>query len=142
MSESSFATRRGDVHAPGFYLHIEPGQNFAGVGLWHPETVVARKIRKAIGEDPHGWGDVAHADSFTDTWTIGRHDDDRLKRVPKGLDGDHPYPDDLRLRSFSAGTKLTQKTVTSAQFGDDLFRSFENAGPYTRFLCRAIGLPF
>jgi len=132
----------GDVHAPGFYLHIEPGQSFAGVGLWHPETVLARKIRKAIGEDPRGWGDVAHADSFTDTWTIGGHDDDRLKRVPKELDGDHPYPDDLRLRSFSAGTRLTQKTVTSARFGDDLFRSFEKAGPYTRFLCRAIGLPF
>jgi uncharacterized protein (TIGR02453 family) len=24
------------VHAPGFYLHIEPGSSYAGVGLWRP----------------------------------------------------------------------------------------------------------
>ncbi len=28
----------GDVHAPGFYLHIEPGNSYAGVGLWRPEA--------------------------------------------------------------------------------------------------------
>lgn len=131
-----------DVHAPGFYVHLEPGQNFAGVGLWHPETAVARAIRQAINDDPRGWGAAAHDKSFTDTWTIGDHHDDRLKRVPKELDAGHPYPDDLRLRSFSAGTRLTQKLVTSSGFSDELFGSFEKAGPYTRFLCTAIGVPF
>lgn len=131
-----------DVHAPGFYVHLEPGQNFAGVGLWHPETAVARAIRQAINDDPEGWGDAAHSRSFTDTWNIGGHDDDRLKRVPKEFEPDHPYPDDLRLRSFSAGARLTQKTVTSIGFGDDLMKSFKRASPYTRFICEAIGVPF
>ena len=45
-----------DVHAPGFYLHIEPGQSFAGVGLWNPETKVARAIRQSINDDPATWG--------------------------------------------------------------------------------------
>jgi uncharacterized protein (TIGR02453 family) len=31
-----------DVHAPGFYVHLEPGQNFGGVGLWSPETAIAK----------------------------------------------------------------------------------------------------
>src|SRR5712691_13432329 len=30
---------RKDVHAPGFYVHLEPGSSFAGSGLWHPEPV-------------------------------------------------------------------------------------------------------
>ena len=29
-----------DVHAPGFYLHLEPDGVFVGVGIWHPETKI------------------------------------------------------------------------------------------------------
>ena len=131
-----------DVHAPGFYLHIEPGQNFAGVGLWSPETRVARAIRQAINDDPAGWSNAAHSDSFTATWEIGSHTEDRLKRVPRELDPGHPYPDDLRLKSFTAGTRLTQKSITSGKFADELFTTYASAGPYARFLCAAVGVPF
>ena len=131
-----------DVHAPGFYVHIEPGQNFAGAGLWHPETAIARRIRQAINDDPEGWGLAAHAPAFTGSWEIGGHVEDRLKRVPNELDPDHPYPDDLRLKSFSAGTRMTQKVVTSADFSDEILKTFKRAGPYTRFICEAIGVPF
>jgi len=131
-----------DVHAPGFYVHIEPGQNFAGAGMWHPETAIARRIRQAINDDPEGWGQAVHTPAFTDAWKVGGHVEDRLKRVPKELDPDHPYPDDLRLKSFSAGTRVTQKLVTSADFSDELLKTFKKAGPYTRFICEAIGVPF
>ncbi len=132
-----------DVHAPGFYLHIEPGQNFAGAGMWHPEARVARDIRQAIGDDPDGWGAAAHDPTFVREWEVAGHDDDRLVRVPKELaDIDHPYPDDLRLRSFSAGTRISQKTVTSASLPAELAKTFKLAAPYTRFICQAIGVPF
>ena len=132
-----------DVHAPGFYLHIEPGQNFAGAGMWHPDTRLARRIRQAINDDPAGWAVAAHESGFVSTWEVAGHDEDRLKRVPKELDGTgHPYPDDLRLRSFSAGTRLTQKTVLSPSLPDDLAKTLKLAAPYTRFICEAIGLPF
>ncbi len=132
-----------DVHSPGFYVHIEPGQNFAGAGLWHPEARVARRIRETIGNDPDSWGAVAHDPAFLEAWEVAGHDDDRLVRIPKELDGiDHPYPDDLRLRSFSAGTRLNQKMVTSSSLPADLAKMFKLAAPYTRFICQAIGVPF
>lgn len=131
-----------DVHAPGFYVHLEPGQNFGGVGLWSPETAVARSIRQAISEHPETWGAAAHSKEFSDVWSLGDHDEDRLKRMPKELDPDHPYAEDLKLKSFTAGTKLSQKMVTSASFTDDLLAMYEKAAPYTRFLCDAIGVPF
>ena len=138
-----FRHARGkDVHAPGFYVHLEVGQNFAGVGMWTPETPVARKIRQAINDDPAGWKKVAHAKAFDDIWSLGGHDEDYLKRVPKELDQDHPYPDDLRLKTFTAGTRVTQTFVTSEAFDEDLLKMFDKAGPYTRFLCDAIGVPF
>jgi uncharacterized protein (TIGR02453 family) len=136
-------TQARDVHAPGFYLHIEPGQNFAGAGMWHPETKLARQIRQAINDDPDGWARAAHETGFASRWDVAAHEDDRLKRVPKELDGNtHPYPDDLRLRSFSAGTRLTQKTIISSSLPDDLAKTFKLAAPYTRFICEAIGVPF
>lgn len=131
-----------DVHAPGFYLHLEPGRCFAGVGLWRPEAVVARTIRQAINDDPEGWREAAHSRTFTEIWQIGSEDEDRLQRIPKELDPGHPFPDDLRLRSFTASTRITQKLVTSSGFTDELFVMFDGAGPYTRFLCSATGMPF
>ena len=37
-----------DVHAPGFYLHLEPGQVFFGCGVWHPDGATLARIRGSI----------------------------------------------------------------------------------------------
>ncbi|MEM7282905.1 MAG: TIGR02453 family protein, partial [Pseudomonadota bacterium] len=34
-----------DVHAPGYYFHIDPKSVFIGVGIWHPENKTLAKIR-------------------------------------------------------------------------------------------------
>ena len=44
--------RAKDAHAPGYYLHIGPGEVFAGGGIWHPATEAATAIREAIVADP------------------------------------------------------------------------------------------
>jgi uncharacterized protein (TIGR02453 family) len=134
--------RGRDIHAPGFYLHLEPGQCFAGAGLWTPETPVARAIRQKMSDDPESWSKAAHSPEFTALWTIADHESDRLRKVPRELDPDHPYPDDLRLKSFTAGTKLTQASVTSASFTEDLVGRYALSGPYVGFLCGAIDVPF
>src|SRR5919108_6356028 len=43
------------AHAPGFYLHLEPGQVFLGAGIWRPDTEPLAQIRTAIAEDPDRW---------------------------------------------------------------------------------------
>jgi uncharacterized protein (TIGR02453 family) len=131
-----------DVHAPGFYLHLEPRSCFAGVGLWTPETEVARAIRQTIHNKPVEWKRAAKAKTFTDTWSIEPHAEDLLKRVPKEFGDGAPYPDDLRLKSFIAGSRLSQGLVTSAGFDNDLAVMFRKASNFTAFLCSAIGVPF
>lgn len=131
-----------DIHAPGYYLHLEPDSCFAGVGLWHPETEVARALRQAIHDDVDGWAAATKTKPFTDTWSIDQDDDEMLKRVPTGLDPAHPHADDLRMKSFIAGASLTQKTVTSAGFAQDLASMFKRASGFTNFLCDALGIPF
>lgn len=131
-----------DIHAPGFYVHLEPRSCFAGVGLWKPETAVARAIRQAIYDEPADWRKATKAKAFKDTWGVDDSDGYVLKRVPKEFDEGHAYPDDLRLKSFIAGSRLSQGLVTSAAFESELATMFGKASNFTRFLCDAIGVPF
>ena len=69
-----------DVHAPGFYVHVEPGSVFLGVGIWHPEPKVAKQIRSAIVDDPAAWKKSARSKAFTSNFKL---DGDSLKRPPR-----------------------------------------------------------
>ncbi len=128
-----------DVHAPGYYLHLEPRSCFAGVGLWLPEAKVARQIRQAIVDDPNGWKRATRSRRFNEIWTL---DGDSLKRAPRGFDPTHPLVDDLRRRSFIATCRLTQREVTSPGFAEELALRYRAATPFMRFLCHAIGVEF
>ena len=54
-----------DAHAPGFYLHLEPGACFAGCGVWHPDGPTLAGIRDTI---------VERSDEFG-SWSNGRSPD-------------------------------------------------------------------
>lgn len=128
-----------DAHVPGFYLHLQPGQCFAGVGLWRPGTAEANAIRTTVAEHPARWKKAAYGKRFTDVWEQGG---ESLKRPPRGFDPDHPHVEDLKRKDFIASTRLTQKQVTSAGFIDEYERMCGAAVPYLRFLCEALHLPF
>jgi uncharacterized protein (TIGR02453 family) len=128
-----------DAHAPGFYLHIQPGECFMGVGLWRPETKVAYAIRERIDADQTGWKRATRGKRFTDVFSIGG---DSLKRPPRGYDEDHPLIEDLKRKDFIASTRLTQKAITSDTFMKDFTANCKRAAPFMRFLCEAIDVPF
>ncbi len=128
-----------DAHAPGFYLHLQPKECYAGVGLWRPETKVAYQIRQHIFDNPADWKKATRAKRFTDVWTLGG---DSLVRAPKGFNEDHPYIDDLKRKDFIASVRLTQKQVTSPDFLDEYMKLNTRAAPLMEFLCDAVGVPF
>ena len=132
-------SRGRDVHAPGFYLHLEPGACFAGLGIWHPDGNAVRRIREAIDDDPDGWQEAAHGKRFTAVFSL---DGDRLKRPPKGFDADHPLIEDLKFKDYVGATRLTHKTVTSPGFLDSYATTCRAGAPFMAFLCTALDLPF
>jgi uncharacterized protein (TIGR02453 family) len=128
-----------DAHAPGFYLHIQPGENFMGVGLWRPETRIAYAIREHIDQNQAEWKKATRGKRFTDVYTLGG---DSLTRPPKGFDPDHPYIEDLKRKDFIASTRLTQRTITSGSFSKSFEDNCKRAVPLMKFLCDAVGVPF
>jgi len=131
--------RSKDAHAPGYYLHLQPGECFMGVGLWRPETKVAYSIREHISDDLAGWKKAAHGKQFTDVYSLGG---ESLQRPPKGFDPEHPYIEDLKRKDFIASTRLTQKEVTGSDFMDDFEAKARRATPLMAFLCEAVGVEF
>jgi uncharacterized protein (TIGR02453 family) len=127
-----------DAHAPGYYLHLEPGESFAGVGIWRPDTATLTKIRAAIVADPEDWLARTRKPPFADVWTLGG---ETLKRAPAGYDPDHPLIEDLKRKSFVAYAKLDEKTVTGNGFLDEYAGMCRAAMPFVQFLCKAVEIP-
>jgi len=135
-----FRHRAGkDAHAPGFYVHLEPGGCFMGVGLWRPETAVAYAIRQHIDENRPAWKQASQSKRFTDVFELGG---DSLKRPPRGYDEDHPLIEDLKRKDFIASTRLSQKSVTSGGFMKEFTDNCKRSSPFMGFLCEAVGVPF
>ena len=128
-----------DAHAPGFYLHLQPGECFMGIGLWRPESKVAYAIRARIDEDQTGWKRASRGKRFTDTFELGG---DSLVRPPKGYDEDHPLIDDLKRKDFIASKRLRQADITSDHFMEDFTAWCKAGGPFMKFLCEGVGVPY
>lgn len=128
-----------DAHAPGFYLHIEPGGSFMGIGLWRPDATRAQEIRRAIHEKAIAWMRATRAEDFTDVFSLSG---DSLVRPPRGFDAEHPLIDDLKRKDFIASTRLTQRQITSGDFMELFLDHCRRSANFAAFLCGAIGLPF
>ncbi len=140
VAAAQFRHEQGkDVHAPGFYLHLEPGNVFAGVGLWHPDSNTSRAVRDTIVEKPGDWKRAVNATAFRERFELGG---ETLKRPPRGYAPDHPLIDDLKRKDFVAMTTLDDVQVFEADFLERYGSIARAAKPFMRFLTRAVGLPF
>jgi uncharacterized protein (TIGR02453 family) len=135
-----FRHARGkDVHAPGFYVHIEPGNCFLGAGIWHPEPDALNKIRLAIVADPERWRRSIAARPFKETYTLGGS---ALARPPRGFSADAPHIEDLKRKDFIAVTMLEDREVVASEFPASVARRLKTATPLVGFLCSALALDF
>ena len=128
-----------DVHAPGLYLHLEPGEVFIGAGIWHPDAKTTTKIREAIVERPAAWKKAVRTAPFSTAFELSG---DALTRAPRGFDPEHPLVDDLKRKDFIGIRVLDENTASSERFLHSFLSMCRDGVPLVRFLCDALGLPF
>ena len=124
-----------DVHAPVFYLHLEPGSAFAAAGMWRPPAESVKLVRDAIVAHPERWKRA------TRTCPLGEPGDG-LQRTPRGYDPEHPLVADLKRQSFITTTSFTEKEAGAPEFLDRFAHACRRATPLMRFLTGAVGLPW
>jgi len=128
-----------DIHAPGFYLHIEPDDCFLGIGIWHPETRTLGKIREALAIRSAVWLAARDDQDFRCHFELVG---DSLVNPPRGFAKDHPLLEDLRRKDFIAMAPMTREEITSTTLLSVMVQRFQYAIPFMRFLCQALDLPF
>jgi len=129
----------GNVHAPGFYLHLEPGNVFAAVGIWRPDSRALRGIRDAIVADPATWLQAVSDAQFAASYRLGG---DSLKRPPRDYDPGHPLIEELKRKDFIASAPLSEEEASAPDFLERYARLSGAAKPFMRFLTRSLDLPW
>jgi uncharacterized protein (TIGR02453 family) len=129
----------GDAHAPGFYLHIEPGEVFVGVGIWRPDAPTLEKIRARVAEEAAEWKRAAKGKAFTSRFELAG---ESLARPPKGFAADHSLIEDLKRKDFIGVAKLTDKDLTSPAFLKEFAALCRAGGSLNQFICGALGIPY
>jgi uncharacterized protein (TIGR02453 family) len=124
--------RAKETAAPGFYLHLAPGDVFAGSGIWHPDPPALKRIREAIAAEPDAWR------AATGGQTVIGHG---LKRAPKGFDPGHPLIEDIKRKDFGTVARLSERDATRPGFDAEYARLCASALPFMRFLGEALDVP-
>lgn len=122
-----------DVHAPCYYLHLEPGNCFVAAGSWHPDSRSLAKIRDAIAWQQDEWKKTRHG---------LRLEGDTLSRPPRGYGDDHPFIEDLKRKDFVAAESFIDEEIYRPNFMPKFISSCRNMAPLVGFLSKALGLGF
>ncbi|MEP5116104.1 MAG: TIGR02453 family protein [Parasphingorhabdus sp.] len=122
-----------DAHAPGFYVHLSPGEVFFGGGVWGPKGDALRSIRQRIVDKPEAWKKATRGLDLRG---------DQLVRAPKGFDPEHPLLEDLRRKSFFSFHDTDEDLVTSDGFEKAVEKQFKKVAPLMEFVANSLGLPF
>jgi uncharacterized protein (TIGR02453 family) len=123
-----------DIHGPGYYLHLAPGEVFMAAGMWRPDADALRAIREAIVKDPRGWRRAQRSPL--------RHGEASLRRPPRGFDPEHPLVEDLKRTSFTVGRQFTERQACSPTFPTLFVSACRRETPLMKFLANAVDLPF
>ena len=128
-----------DVHSPGYYVHVDPGRVFLGVGMWRPPSDALRQIRERISHKPAEWARSSGDKAFQRHFALGG---ESLTRPPRGFDASHPWIDDIKRKDFIAIKDMTVEEALAARFQQKVETAFRASEPYMRFLCKSVNVPF
>jgi uncharacterized protein (TIGR02453 family) len=128
-----------DVHAPGFYLHVEPGRVFIAAGSWKPDPRALHAYRQSIADNPASWKKISTAKAFRQGYHLAG---EVLKRPPRGYDKEHPLIEDLKRKDFFAIQELEESVAFTDDLDKRVLKDFAAAAPLVRFLCEALDIRF
>jgi uncharacterized protein (TIGR02453 family) len=104
---------------PVYYMSIQPGENsFFGGGLFSPERMKLNDIRDRIEADPKDIFKLAKNAEFKKYFKLDRRG--ALKTAPRGYDIEHEAIEYLRLKSFTAGMKVSDQELKNPKLIKEL----------------------
>jgi len=126
-----------DAHAPGFYLHLAPGEVFVAGGMWRPDPPATAAVRSGIATRSTAWRRAVAKTLATPGMELGG---ESLKRPPQGFDPAHPLIEDLKRKDFIASVTLDERAATRPDFLAQVAGICRGLSPLMRFLTHALAI--
>lgn len=121
------------AHGNGAYFHLEPGESYAGGGMWMPEKPRLDAYRRAIVNDPDRVRGILEDPALLKAFGPV-HPHEMYKRVPPGYPADHSMAEYLRYKDVVFGRRLSDDEIRSPALPDLLADAWAAAMPVFRFL--------
>lgn len=122
---------------PGYYLHIMPGENMIGGGLYQPDAAVLQRVRQEIDYNGSKLRKIIDNKSFAKIYQEP-YEGDKLKTAPKGYPKDHPDLDLLQLKHYVYMSKFSDKEITSKAVVGRVVEAYQTLYPFNGFLKEAL----
>ena len=126
----------------GYYFHLEPGNCFAGGGLYGPMPDILKKVRQEIDYNFAGFKKIIGSKKFKSIYgDLDRSAEFLLSRVPKGYEPGNPAADYLKLKSFIAISFFSDADLTSKVLVKKTVEAFETLQPVIEFINECLRAP-
>ncbi len=129
-----FANPGDTMEAFGYYIHVEPGQSYAGASLFIPSEAALIRMRTKIASHPDEWARLVADGTFRKAFPNGVEALDSLKSVPRGFEPGHPAARYLKMKGYGMAAPMTDLQVQKADALDHLVDLFKAARPVADFL--------
>ena len=121
------------AHGNGGYFHFQPGEMYAGGGMWRMEKPKLDAFRQALLDEPETVRAALYEPRFVAEFG-GPETHEQLQRVPPGFPKDHPLADMFRWKDVVFGKRLSDAEVMAPDLPERLAASYATASPVLRFL--------
>lgn len=126
-------------NSPGYYIHYEKGNSFIAGGVWCPEPNELKLIRKEIEFFYDDLEAIVSNKNFKKEFNeLDKSENNILKKAPKDFDPNHPAIEFLKLKSFTASSKIDDKLFTDKDFSKIIAQKLITLKPMNDFLSRAL----
>jgi len=128
-----------NTNLAGYYVHIEQGASFIAAGIHWPDAADLKKVRREIDGFYEDLQAIVDDTEFKKLFgDLDKDDNNMLKTMPKGFAKDHPAIEFLKLKSFTATAKLTDKDLQDKDFVKKTAKKLLVLKPLVEFLNRAL----
>ena len=120
----------------GYYLHLEPGKSFLGVGFWAPEKEDLLRIRKELEVDADEYRQIIEKKTLKKYW--GSLSGAEVKTAPNGFSKDHPDIDLIKKKQHVFIKNFKDQEVYSKNFVDTIDEHFQRIRPFFDYMSNVL----
>ena len=133
---SMFIGRQKPAYRGGYYLQIQPDNNFVGGGFWGPSKEDLFRIRQEISLESDTFSQIIENSLFKTYFH--NLEGESLKNVPKDFDKDDGMIEFLKKKQFLMRRRFTDEEVMSDNFIHEVIQTFEAMRPFMNFMTNAL----